>query len=68
MDGKLIAIAVIDILPKCVSSVYFIYDPDYSFLALGKYSVFREISLVQEYHDRLPDLHYYYMGTVPLRI
>lgn len=60
----MIALAVIDILPKCISSVYFIYDPDYSFLGLGKYSVFREISLVQEYHEKLPELKYYYMGKV----
>lgn len=26
-DDKLIAVGVIDILPKCVSSVYFFYDP-----------------------------------------
>ncbi|KAI8645332.1 arginine-tRNA-protein transferase [Parasitella parasitica] len=62
LDGKLIALAVIDILPKCVSSVYFIYDPDYSFLGLGKYSVFREISLVQEFSEKVEDLQYYYMG------
>ncbi len=62
MDGKLIALAVIDILPSCISSVYFIYDPEYSFLGLGKYSVFREISLVQEYNEKYKDLKYYYMG------
>ncbi|KAI8079689.1 arginine-tRNA-protein transferase [Gilbertella persicaria] len=62
LDGKLVALAVIDILPKCVSSVYFLYDPDYSFLSLGKYSAFREISLVQEYHDKMDSLQYYYMG------
>lgn len=63
MDGKLIALAVIDILPKCISSVYFMYDPEYSFLGLGKYSVFREICLVQEYNKKFPDLKYYYMGS-----
>jgi arginine-tRNA-protein transferase len=62
VDGKLIALAVIDILPKCVSSVYFIYDTDYSFLGLGKYSVFREISLVQEFFEKVDTLQYYYMG------
>lgn len=63
LDGKLIALAVIDILPKCVSSVYFIYDPDYAFLGLGKYSVFREISLVQEFSEKVDALKHYYMGT-----
>lgn len=33
--------AVLDILPYCVSSVYFFYDPDYRFLSLGTYSSFR---------------------------
>lgn len=42
LDGnKLIAVAVIDILPYAVSSVYFFYDPDYSFLSLGTYSSLR---------------------------
>ena len=39
--GKLIAVGVIDILPRCVSSVYLFYDPDYSFLSLGVYSALR---------------------------
>lgn len=41
LDGKVIAVGVIDILPKCVSSVYLYYDPDYSFLSLGTYSALR---------------------------
>ena len=41
MDGKLIAVGVIDILPQCTSSVYFYYDTDYSFLSPGVYSALR---------------------------
>ena len=41
MDGKLIAVGVLDILPQCVSSVYFYYDTDYSFLSPGVYSALR---------------------------
>ena len=63
LDGQLIALAVLDILPSCVSSVYFLYDPDYGFLSLGKYSALREISLVQDYHTTIETLHYYYMGN-----
>ncbi|KAI8086376.1 arginine-tRNA-protein transferase-like protein 1 [Halteromyces radiatus] len=62
LDGTLIAVAVLDILPHCVSSVYYMYDTDYSFLGLGNYSALREISLTQEYHLSIPDLKYYYMG------
>jgi arginine-tRNA-protein transferase len=36
VDGELIAIGVIDILPKCVSSVYFIYSPKWAWASLGK--------------------------------
>lgn len=41
LDGKLIAVAVLDILPASLSSVYLYYDPDYSFLGLGVYSALR---------------------------
>ena len=41
LDGKLIAVGVIDILPSCVSSVYLYYDPDYFFLSPGTYSALR---------------------------
>ncbi|KAG0240909.1 Arginyl-tRNA--protein transferase 1 [Actinomortierella wolfii] len=64
LDDKLIAVSVIDILPSCVSAVYFFYDPDYSALSLGKYSAQREIALVQELHQNpeYESLQYYYMG------
>ncbi|KAI7872064.1 arginine-tRNA-protein transferase [Spinellus fusiger] len=62
LDGKLIAVAVLDILPKCISSVYFFYDPDYSSLALGKYSALQEIDLTRKLHSVSDDLKWYYMG------
>ncbi|KAI8929916.1 arginine-tRNA-protein transferase [Entophlyctis helioformis] len=62
MDGTLIAVAVLDILPACVSAVYFMYDPDYSFLSLGSYSALRETALAASLSRVLPDLCYYYMG------
>jgi arginine-tRNA-protein transferase len=36
LDGELIAMGVIDILPACISSVYFIYDPRHEKFSLGK--------------------------------
>ncbi|XP_055919675.1 arginyl-tRNA--protein transferase 1 isoform X2 [Eupeodes corollae] len=62
LDDKLIAVGVIDILPLCVSSVYFFYDPDYSFLSLGTYGSLREIEFVQQLVETVPTLKYYYMG------
>ncbi|KAK6639085.1 hypothetical protein RUM43_007355 [Polyplax serrata] len=64
LDNKLIAVGVVDILPKCVSSVYFFYDPDYSHLSLGVYGALRwtEIEFTRRLSSQLPDLNYYYMG------
>uniref|UniRef100_A0A8B9MC34 Arginyl-tRNA--protein transferase 1 n=1 Tax=Accipiter nisus TaxID=211598 RepID=A0A8B9MC34_9AVES len=62
LDGKIIAVGVIDILPYCVSSVYLYYDPDYSFLSLGVYSALREIAFTRQLHEKAPDLCFYYMG------
>ncbi|KAG0197610.1 Arginyl-tRNA--protein transferase 1 [Mortierella sp. GBA30] len=64
VDDKLVAVAVLDILPRCVSSDYFFYDPSLSSLSLGKYSTLREIALVQEIKS-LPGceaMEYYTMG------
>ena len=57
IDGKLIAVGVLDVLPRCVTSVYFFYDPDYKFLALGKISALNEINLTVKL-----DLTWYYLG------
>ncbi|XP_064000306.1 arginyl-tRNA--protein transferase 1 isoform X1 [Pogoniulus pusillus] len=62
LDGKIIAVGVIDILPYCVSSVYLYYDPDYSFLSLGVYSALREIAFTRQLHEKAPELCFYYMG------
>jgi arginyl-tRNA---protein transferase len=62
LDGVLIAVGVIDVLPECVSSVYFYYDPDYSFLSLGTYASLREIALVRELSKTCPTLTNYYLG------
>nr|XP_016999684.2 arginyl-tRNA--protein transferase 1 isoform X1 [Drosophila takahashii] len=62
LDDNLIAVGVIDILPGCVSSVYFFYDPEYSFLSLGTYGSLREIDFVQSLAENVPALKYYYMG------
>ncbi|KDE06916.1 hypothetical protein MVLG_02804 [Microbotryum lychnidis-dioicae p1A1 Lamole] len=64
LDGQLIALAVIDILPGAVSSVYFAWDPQYSSLSLGKVSALREVAFVRELQSQggLEDLTQYMMG------
>ncbi|KAI8847274.1 arginine-tRNA-protein transferase [Chytridium lagenaria] len=64
LDGILIAVGFLDILPSCVSSVYFIYDPSPEILKLsmGVYGAVREISLVMDLEKINPNLKYYYLG------
>ncbi|KAK2777725.1 Arginyl-tRNA--protein transferase 1 [Onygenales sp. PD_12] len=57
LDGKLIAVAVLDLLPHGVSSVYLFYDPDFGDFEFGKISALREIALTIE-----GDYKHYYMG------
>jgi len=62
LDDKLIAVGVVDVLPECLSSVYFFYDPAYHFLDLGVISALREIEWVQNIAKECPNLKYYYLG------
>lgn len=57
LDGRLIAIGVLDLMPHAVSGVYFIYHPDFEQYSFGKLSALREAALAVEDQYR-----YYYMG------
>lgn len=57
LDGKLVAVGVLDLLPHAVSSVYLFYDPDYQEWDWGKISALNEIALARE-----KGYQYYYMG------
>ncbi|KAI1008177.1 hypothetical protein K3495_g61 [Podosphaera aphanis] len=48
IDGKLIAMGVIDLLPQCVSAVYFMYDETVKEYNFGKLGAMREIALARE--------------------
>jgi arginine-tRNA-protein transferase len=48
LDGKLVAIGVLDLLPNCVSSVYFLYDESLHKFSPGKLSALFEIALAKE--------------------
>ncbi|KAL9654592.1 hypothetical protein ABK040_006655 [Willaertia magna] len=63
LDGKLIAVSVLDILPTGVSSVYFFYDTDYNDLSLGVYSVCHETEMTAKVcRDGFPNFKYMYLG------
>lgn len=57
LDGRLIAMAVLDLLPHAVSGVYFIYHREFEKWSLGKLSALREAALALE-----GGYEYYYMG------
>ncbi|OKL60816.1 hypothetical protein UA08_03187 [Talaromyces atroroseus] len=57
LDGRLIAVAVLDLLPQGVSSVYLFYDPEFGDWEFGKLSALREIAFALE-----EEYKYYYMG------
>jgi arginyl-tRNA---protein transferase len=57
LDGRLIAMSVLDLLPHCVSGVYFLYHKDFERFSFGKISALREIVFALE-----GDYKFYYMG------
>jgi arginine-tRNA-protein transferase len=57
LDGRLVAMGVLDLLPHCVSGVYLIYHSDFEKWSFGKLSAMREIALALE-----GGYQYYYMG------
>ena len=57
VDGKLVGVGFLDHSSEALSSVYFIYDTDYSHLSLGVYGAIEEIELA-----RRLKLKYYYLG------
>lgn len=57
LNGRLIAMSVLDLLPHCVSGVYMLYHSDYESWQFGKLSALRETALAIE-----GGYQYYYMG------
>lgn len=57
LDGRLLAVAVTDVLPNGLSAVYTFYDPDEEHRSLGRYAILWQIAETA----RL-DLHALYLG------
>ena len=62
LGGRLVMVGVVDVLPRCLSSVYLFWDPDFASLSLGKVSALQEIAWAQRASLKYPSLQYYYMG------
>lgn len=57
IDGKLAGVGFLDTTDEALSSVYFIFHPDYSSRSLGTFSAITEIM-----HARENGMKYYYLG------
>ena len=65
LDGKIVAVTVIDILPNYLSSLYCYYDPDFSFLDLGVVTAIREIEYMKSFQELIDkNFTYYTMGEM----
>lgn len=63
INGKIVAVGVLDILPESMSSVYLYYDPDFSSLNLGVFTALKEIEYVMFLQRYISEhIHYYVMG------
>ena len=56
-DNKLIGVALTDILPQAISSIYCYYDHDYEKYSLGKFSILAQIKVAKELN-----IPYIYLG------
>jgi len=57
VDDKLVGVDLIDVLEDGISSIYFFYDPDYSDLSLGTFSLLYQIKLA-----KILELEWIYLG------
>ncbi len=57
INDKLIGVAFVDILPKAMSSIYFFYDHNYSYLSLGTFSILKQLEIA-----KMLNITYFYPG------
>ncbi|CZT00693.1 related to arginine-tRNA-protein transferase [Rhynchosporium agropyri] len=67
IDGKLVAVGVLDLLPQCVSAVYFMYHESVHQHGLGKLGALTEIALAKEQGYRWWYAGFYIHSCVKMR-
>ena len=67
LDGKLVAVGVLDLLPQCVSAVYFMYHESVHEHNFGKLGALREIALAHEEGYRWWYAGFYIHSCVKMR-
>ena len=65
IDGKLVAVGIIDICDRYFNSAYFLMDPEYRFLNLGVVGAIKELEYMRLIrHKYNPNLIYYHLGEM----
>ena len=67
LDGRLLAVAVLDLLPDAVSAVYFMYHEDLHHWSPGKLSALREAALTVELGRRWYMMGFYIHSCLKMR-
>lgn len=49
-EGKLVGVALVDVLENAISAVYCYYDHDFKKFSIGSYSILRQIAFAKEYN------------------
>ena len=62
VDGRLVGLGIVDVVPDVVSSVYFYFDPAEGKRSLGTYSALQEIEYAQRTGRAYLYLGYYVHG------
>ena len=61
VDGKLLAVEIVDVLPHSVSSMYEIHDPDMK-MDIGTVTALKEIEMIAGLREIIPQIKYYCLG------
>ncbi|GIX00323.1 MAG: putative arginyl-tRNA--protein transferase [Pirellulaceae bacterium] len=62
MEQRLVGVAILDVGDDSCSAVYTYYDPDYSYLSLGTFSILNQIEFCQQHGARWLYLGFYIAG------
>ena len=63
LDGKVVAVGIVDVVPKGMVSIYMWYDvsKEVAKHSFGVYSALKEIEMVQKRNSEDPSVQYYYL-------
>ena len=68
IDGKLVAVGILDLCTTVCNSAYFLYDPAFRFLNLGVIGALTEIQWLRLLKSkRNPRLQYYHLGELAVK-